>query len=235
MIELLNEYWRAFLFGDGARWSGLAVTLWLTVISAGIGFLTGIPLAVARVSSRRWLSTPVWLYTYLIRGTPLYIQLLLVYTGLYSFEWVRSAPVLGELLRQGMYCALIAFAINTAAYTTEIFAGAIRETAAGEIEAARAYGFSGLQMYLSVILPSALRRALPAYSNEVIFLLHATSIAFAVTVKDVLAVARDANASTYRSFESFGIAAALYMATTFVLIWLFHLAERRWLVHLRRA
>ncbi len=232
MIDILNQFWRAFLYWDGQRISGLAVTLWLLVASIGIGFVTSIPLAVARVSKKRWLSTPVRLYTYVFRGTPLYVQLLLIYTGMYSLEFVRSHALLDAFFRSGFHCAILAFALNTCAYTTEIFAGAIRATPHGEVEAARAYGMSWFTMYRRIVIPSALRRALPLYSNEVILMLHATTVAFTATVPDVLKVARDANSATYRSFEAFGLAALIYLVVSFALVALFRRAERHWLAYL---
>ena len=233
MIELIQEYWRNYLYTDGYRTTGVAITLWLLVVSIGVGFCLSVPLAVARVSKNRWLSGVVWLYTYVFRGTPLYVQLLLCYTGLYSLQVVRGTPMLDAFLREGMNCTLLAFALNTCAYTTEIFAGAIKATSYGEIEAARAYGMSTFTMYRRVILPSALRRALPLYSNEVILMLHATTVAFTATVPDILKIARDVNSATYMSFEAFGIAALLYLAISFALVWLFRKAERRWLAYLR--
>ncbi|MFX1734162.1 ABC transporter permease [Paraburkholderia sp. A1RI_3L] len=232
MIEILTQFGRAFLYWDGQRLSGLAVTLWLLVASVGIGFVMAVPLAVARVSKKRWVSTPVRLYTYVFRGTPLYVQLLLIYSGLYSLEFVRSHTVLDAFFRSGFHCAILAFALNTCAYTTEIFAGAIRATSHGEVEAARAYGMTWLTMYRRIVLPSALRRALPLYSNEVILMLHATTVAFTATVPDVLKVARDANSATYASFESFGLAALIYCAVSFALVAAFRRAERRWLGYL---
>jgi len=233
MIELIHEYWRNYLFTDGFRITGLAITMWLLVVSIGIGFCLSVPLAVARVSKNRLISGPVWLYTYIFRGTPLYVQLLLCYTGLYSLEVVRSHALLNEFFRDGMHCTLLAFTLNTCAYTTEIFAGSIKATAYGEIEAARAYGMSRFTVYRRIILPSALRRALPLYSNEVILMLHATTVAFTATVPDILKIARDVNSATYQSFEAFGIAALLYLCISFALVWLFRRAEYRWLAYLR--
>ncbi|ACR28181.1 ABC transporter permease [Burkholderia glumae] len=232
MIEILQEFGRAFLYHDGQRFSGLVVTLWLLAASIGIGFVCAVPLAVARVSRRRWLCVPVRLYTYVFRGTPLYVQLLLIYTGLYSLEVVRSHSLLDAFFRSGYHCTVLAFALNTCAYTTEIFAGAIRATAHGEVEAARAYGMGGWTLYRRVILPSALRRALPLYSNEVILMLHATTVAFTATVPDILKVARDANSATYLAFQSFGVAALLYLAVSFALVAAFRRAERHWLAYL---
>ncbi len=233
MIELIHDYWRNYLFTDGYRVTGLAITMWLLVVSIGIGFCLSVPLAVARVSRNKVLSGAVWLYTYIFRGTPLYVQLLLCYTGLYSLEVVRHHELLNAFFRNGMNCTLLAFALNTCAYTTEIFAGSIKATAYGEIEAARAYGMSTFTLYRRVILPSALRRALPLYSNEVILMLHATTVAFTATVPDILKIARDANSATYMSFQAFGIAALLYLGVSFALVALFRRAESRWLAYLR--
>jgi histidine transport system permease protein len=233
MIALLQEYWRAYLFTDGYQPTGLVITLWLLVVSIGLGFCLAVPLAVARVSSNRAVAAPVWLCTYVFRGTPLYIQLLLCYTGLYSLESIRSSVVLAAFFRDGMNCTLLAFTLNTCAYTTEIFAGAIRATPYGEIEAARAFGMSPFTLYRRVILPSALRRALPYYSNEVILMLHATTVAFTATVPDILKIARDANSATYMTFQAFTVAAFLYLCISFALVWLFRRAERRWLAYLK--
>ncbi|HEY3540816.1 MAG TPA: ABC transporter permease [Trinickia sp.] len=232
MIDILSQFGWAFLYWDGQGLSGLAMTLWLLVASLAIGFTMAVPLAVARVSQNRWLSVPVRCYTYLFRGTPLYVQLLLIYSGLYSLEVVRAHPTLNEFFRSGLNCAILAFGLNTGAYTTEIFAGAIRSISHGEVEAARAYGMHRFTMYRRIVLPSALRRALPLYSNEVILMLHATTIAFTATVPDVLKVARDANSATYMSFQAFGIAALIYLAVSFALVALFRRAEQHWLAYL---
>ena len=209
MIELIKQYWQQYLFGTPAHPTGLVITLWLTVASLGLGFVLAVPLAVAKASTNRWLSIPVSVYAYVIRGTPLYVQLLLLYSGMYSLDAVRSTPILSSFFRDAFNCTILAFTLNTAAYTTEIFAGAIKATPRGEIEAARAYGMSGLTLYRCIILPSALRRALPYYSNEVILMLHATTVAFTATVPDILKIARDVNSATYMSFQAFGIAALL--------------------------
>jgi histidine transport system permease protein len=232
MIQLIHDYWRAYLFTDGEHITGVAITLWLLVVSIGIGFCLSIPLAVFRVSTNRWVSGPVWLFTYVFRGTPLYIQLLLFYTGLYSLQVIRDHATLDAFFRSGMNCTLLAFTLNTCAYTTEVFAGSIKATPYGEVEAARAYGMSRFTCLRRIVIPSALRRALPLYSNEVILMLHATTLAFTATVPDILKIARDANAATYLSFQAFGIAALLYLAISFSLVALFRRAERHWLAYL---
>lgn len=235
MIELLQEYWQPFLYHDGRHITGLTMTLWLLSTSIFFGFILSIPLSIARVSNTVWVRWPVQLYTYLFRGTPLYIQLLICYTGIYSIAAVREQPVLDAFFRDAMNCTILAFALNTCAYTTEIFAGAIRSMHHGEVEAAKAYGLRGWRLYAYVIMPSALRRSLPYYSNEVILMLHSTTLAFTATVPDILKIARDANSATFLTFQSFGIAAAIYLAITFALVGLFRLAERRWLAFLGPA
>jgi histidine transport system permease protein len=232
MIELIQQYWQQYLWGAPGHFSGVVITLWLTVASVGLGFLLAVPLAVARVSQNLFVASPVRIYTYLIRGTPLYVQLLLIYSGVYTLDVVRSTPALSAFFRDAFNCTMLAFILNTAAYTTEIFAGAIKTTTHGEIEAARAYGMSQFTLYRRIILPSALRRALPAYSNEVILMLHATTLASTATISDVLKVARNASSEYYLPFVAYGIAALLYLCISFGLIWLFRKAERRWLVHL---
>jgi len=131
MIELLQEYWRPFLYSDGNHITGLAMTLWLLSAALIIGFVLSIPLSIARVSSRRWIRWPVQFYTYVFRGTPLYIQLLICYTGIYSIAADRAQPLLNEFFRDAMNSTVLAFALNTCAYTREIFAVAIRSMAHG--------------------------------------------------------------------------------------------------------
>ncbi len=210
---------------------GLVVCLVLMAISTGTGFVLSVPLAVARVSSRRWLAMPVWCFTYAVRGTPLLVQLFLVYYGLAQFPAVRES-IAWPLLREAWFCAWLAFAINTTAYTTEIFAGALRATPAGEIDAARAYGLHGITLYRRILLPGALRRALPQYGNEVVGIMHATSIASTVTLVDVTRVARDVYANHLLPVEAFGTAAVIYFALTFTLVGGFKLLERHFLRHL---
>ena len=146
---------------------------------------------------------------------------------------MRSTPLLSSFFLDALNCTILAFTLNTAAYTTEIFCGAIKATPRGEIEAARACGMSGLSLYRCIILPSAFRRALPAYSNEVILMLHATTLAATATVPDLLKVARNAATEYYLPFVAYGMAALLYLCVSFALIRLFQSAERKWLAYLR--
>ena len=210
---------------------GLRVCLTLLFISVATGLALSVPLAVARVSSRWWLARPVWLFTFVFRGTPLLVQLFVIYYGFAQFPAVRESS-LWPLLREAWFCAWLAFALNTTAYTTEIFAGALRATPHGEVEAARAYGLAGFKLYTRVLLPSALRRALPQYSNEVVGMMHATAIASTVTLVDVTRVARDVYADHLLPVEAFGSAAVIYFTLTFSMVGAFKLLERRYLRHL---
>ncbi len=210
---------------------GLLMAMQLLALCLATGFVCAVPLAIARISSRRWLAAPVWAFTYVIRGTPLLVQVFIVYYGLAQFPAVRESMV-WPLLREAWFCAWLAFSVNTIAYTTEIFAGALRATAAGEIEAARAYGLEGWRLYRRVLLPSALRRALPQYGNEVVSLMHATSIASTVTLVDITRVARDVYANHLLPVEAFGTAAVIYFLLTFAMVGGFRLLERRYLRHL---
>ena len=211
--------------------SGLLETLKLLAIALFFGLLAALPLAVMRVSSRRVVNWPAWLYTYVIRGTPMLVQLFLIYYGLAQFAVVRES-FLWPWLSSATFCACLAFAINTSAYTAEIIAGSLRATPAGEIEAAKAMGMSRALMYRRILFPSAMRRALPQYSNEVIMMLQTTSLASIVTLIDITGAARTVNAQYYLPFEAYVTAGVFYLCVTFVLVRAFKWAERRWLGYL---
>lgn len=210
---------------------GVLVTLKLLAIALLFGLLLAIPLALMRTSRSPWVNGPAWLYTYVIRGTPMLVQLFLVYYGLAQFEAVRES-VLWPYLSNATFCACVAFAINTSAYSAEILAGSLKATPHGEIEAAKAMGMSRAKLYRRILLPSALRRALPQYSNEVIMMLHTTSLASIVTLIDITGAARTVSSQYYLPFEAFITAGLFYLCLTFILVRLFKLAERRWLAYL---
>lgn len=210
---------------------GLLVTLKLLSISLLIGLLLAVPLALMRVSKQPLVNFPAWLYTYVIRGTPMLVQLFLIYYGLAQFDAVRESA-LWPWLSNASFCACLAFAISTSAYTAEILAGSLKATPHGEIEAAKAMGMSRLKMYRRILLPSALRRALPQYSNEVIMMLQTTSLASIVTLVDITGAARTVYSQYYLPFEAFITAGLFYLCLTFILVRLFKLAERRWLAYL---
>ncbi|AKB05962.1 ABC transporter permease [Vibrio cholerae] len=208
--------------------SGLWTTVWLVSLSLVIGLLCAIPLAIARNSKQKWFSLPAWGYIYFLRGTPLLVQLYLIYYGM--DQWF---PVKDTLWEHAWFCALVAFILNTSAYTAEIIRGAINGLPKGEVEAAKAYGMSRLQTYQRIILPSALRRSLPAYSNEVIFMLHGSAVAGIVTIMDLTGAARLVNSRYYAPFEAFLSAGLFYMALTFIILWCFKQAEQRFLAYLK--
>lgn len=211
--------------------SGVLMTLKLLAISLAIGLVMAVPLALMRVSKQPVINFPAWLYTYVIRGTPMLVQLYLLYYGLAQFEAVRDS-MLWPMLSNATFCACLAFAINTSAYSAEILAGSIKATPHGEIEAAKAIGMSRFKLYRRILLPSALRRSLPQYSNEVIMMLHATSLASLVTLIDITGAARTVNSQFYMPFEAYITAGVFYLCLTFILVRLFRLAETRWLAYL---
>jgi arginine/ornithine transport system permease protein len=222
---LIAESWPLYL-------NGLKISLILMAISVSASFLLSVPLAIARVSRNPWLSKPVFLYTYVIRGTPLLVQLYMIYFGLAQFEWLRESMA-WPLFRNAWFCAWLAFALNSTAYTTEILAGALRQTPSGELEAARSLGMSTATIYTRILLPSAIRRALPQYGNELVMVMHATSIASAVTIVELTRTARDVYYNHLAPFEAFGLVAVFYFVITFALVGLVKLLEGRFLRHLR--
>ena len=229
--SVLLEPQNLALFGQG-----IATTLSLLFGSLAAGAVMALVFALLLTgpwATARWL---VGAYTYVIRGTPLLIQVYLIYYGLAQLEWIQARwdtvwP--WTHFKEPFFCALLAFALNTAGYTAEMLAGAIRETSAGEIEAAQAYGMNRVQVVWHIVLPSALRRTLPAYSNEVVMMLHSTSLASAVpSMLDVTAAASRIYSDYYLPFEAYLGAAAIYLAASFCLIGLFKLSERRLLAYL---
>ena len=211
---------------------GLWTTVQLVFLSLAAGLVLSIPIALL-ASSRRWfLELPANAYIYVFRGTPLLIQIYIIYYGLAQFEAVRES-LLWPVLREAWWCALLSFALNTAGYTGEILRGAIANTPHGEIEAARSVGMSRWLIHRRIVLPSAFRRALPAYGNEVIFMLHGSALAGVITLVDLFGAARIVNSRHFVPFESFIAAGLFYLCLTFIIAWLFKVWERRWHAHLR--
>ena len=216
--------------------TGIATTLGLLFASLAIGAVLALVFALVLTgpwAPLRWL---VGTYTYVIRGTPCLIQIYLIYYGLGQLEWMQArwdSVWPWTHFKEPFFCALLAFSLNTAAYTAEMLAGAIRETSAGEIEAAQAYGMNRFQVMLHIVLPSAMRRTLPAYSNEVVMMLHATSLASAVpSLVDVTGAASSIYATYYLPFEAYLAAAAIYLVASFCLIGFFKFSEKRLLAYL---
>ncbi|MDG3088383.1 ABC transporter permease [Vibrio hannami] len=207
---------------------GLWTTTWLVALSLIIGLTIAIPLAIARNSSNYFIMLPSWAYIYFFRGTPLLVQLYLIYYGMDQFIAVKDT-----LWEHAWFCALVSFVLNTSAYTAEIIRGAINGLPKGEVEAAKAYGMSTWKTYRRIILPSALRRALPAYSNEAVFMLHGSAVAGIVTILDLTGAARLVNSRYYAPFESFLTAGMFYMGLTFIILWCFKQAEKKFLAYLK--
>lgn len=213
---------------------GLWITLELVSLSLLFGFCIAVPLAVTlTITKNPVITLPVRAFIYFFRGTPLLIQMFLVYYGMGQFDALKET-FLWDYFKEAHFCALFTFALNTGAYTAEIFRGAIANTPAGEIEAAKAAGMSTPLMLRRIILPSAFRRALPAYGNEMIFMLHGTALASVITIVDITGAARIINSRFYSPYEAFITAAAFYMVITFSMVWILKKVEHRWLAHLRR-
>jgi len=204
---------------------------WLTLELVGIAVLAGLllalPLGIAR-ASRHWYARALpYGYIFFFRGTPLLVQLFLVYYGLAQFEAVRQGP-LWPYLRDPYWCAILTMTMHTAAYIAEILRGAIQAVPPGEIEAARALGMSRWQALLYIILPRAARIGLPAYSNEVILMLKASALASTITLLELTGMARTIIARTYLPVEIFFAAGLFYLLIAFILVRGFKLLER-WL------
>ncbi|MCL1478456.1 MULTISPECIES: ABC transporter permease [unclassified Marinobacter] len=215
-------------------WNGLVTTVQLVFLSLLIGLVIALPLAILRTVRNPFVSGPIWVYTYLFRGTPLLIQLYIIYYGIAQIPGIQET-FWWLIFREPFYPALLAFTLNTAAYTTEIIRGAIIATPMGEIEAAKAYGMSWMLRMRRIILPNAARRAVQAYSNEVIFMLHASAIASVVTMVDLTGAARNIYARTYAPFDAFIFVALIYLMLTFILVFVFRKLENHLLRHQRPA
>jgi polar amino acid transport system permease protein len=217
-FSLITQYGDRF-------WDGTLITLKLVFLSSLIGLAIALPMALARSSKQKRFSIPAYCYIYFFRGTPLLIQLFILYYGLGQFKAVTESflwPVLGD----AEWCGLIGLTLNTAAYTAEILRGGIRAIPRGEIEAARAYGMSWWLLQRRIILPRALRIAWPAYGNEVILLLKGSALVSTIAVWDLMGETRSIFARTY-ALETFLIAALIYFALTFILTRVFNQVEKR--------
>ena len=204
---------------------------WLTVQLVALAMVTGTALAFAlacmRTSRHGWLRAPACGYVFFFRGTPLLVQIFLVYYGLAQFAAVRDS-FLWPMLREPYWCAVLAFALNTAAYTAEIIRGGMQSVPHGEREAARSLGLSRWQELRLIILPQALRQALPAYGNEVILMLKGSALASTITLLDLTGVARTLIARTYLAVELFALAGLIYLLLTLLIVRGVRLLERRW-------
>jgi octopine/nopaline transport system permease protein len=225
----------SFLLGTIERLlSGVPLTIELAAVSTVAGGIVGLFIALIRLSGVRVLAFAAWLYVQIMRSVPLLVILFLVYYGLGQFRAVRNGP-LWPILREPYWCALIALAFNTSGYAAEIIRGGLLSVGRNEIEAGRACGMSGLLLFRRIVLPLAIRQALPAYSNEAVAMVKATSLASLVTLMEVTGIAASIVSETYRPIEVFVAAGTIYLAINFLLTRVFKLLEYRLTRHLRAS
>ena len=211
---------------------GLDDTLLLIVISLGLGFLISIFFALARTSKYKWLSKFIYSYVFLIRGTPLLVQIYLIYFGLGQIESVRES-IFWIILKEPFYCGILALIMNTVAYTTEIIRGGIESVSIGQKEACKALGMNNFIMYYRIILPVAFRQALPGYGNEMILMVKATSLVSLTTYMEMTGIARNIMAKTFAPIEAFIAAGTIYLILNFLVVNLIKFLEWKYNPHLR--
>lgn len=211
---------------------GLVRTFQLVAISLALGVVLAVPLALLRVSRNPIAWMPVYAYIYVMRGTPLLVQLYLIYYGSGQIPGIQDT-IVWEFLREPWYCAVLAFTLNTAAYQAEIFRGAILAVPHGEVEAARSVGMSRSLLLRRIVLPRAFRFALPAFANEVILTLQASSIASIVTIQELTGTAEAIISASFAFYELYITIALMYLAVTYTLVWGFRRLEHRLSAHLR--
>lgn len=195
---------------------GIGVTFSLLVISAAIGLLLAICLLLMRISGKWYLSWPAQAYVYVFRGTPILVQIFIIYYGLPQFGFIRES-ILWPILRDPFGCAILALSLNSGAYVSEILRGAVLGVDLGLKEAGAALGLSVPQRFIYITTPIATRLALPAYGNELISMLKATALASTITILDMTGIARTVMAETFAPYEVFISLAIVYMLLTLVL------------------
>ncbi|PAU88140.1 ABC transporter permease [Pseudomonas sp. WN033] len=218
--ELVVRWWPQL-------WSGALMTLELVGLAVVLGLVLAIPLGLARASRHWYVRVLPYSYIFFFRGTPLLLQLFLVYYGLSQFEAVRQS-IFWPYLREPYWCALITMTLHTTAYIAEILRGAIQAVPPGEVEAARALGMSRRQALQYIILPRAIRIGLPAYGNEVILMLKASAVVYMITLMDIMGTVQTINSRTYQYELFYLVAGLMYLAITLAFTQVFKLVER-WL------
>ena len=213
----LEHFWLLF--------NGLTMTLEITFFSLLFGSMLAALLTLILINKVTGLSLVARAIILLFTGTPLLIQIFLIYSGPSQFDWIK-ASWLWDYLSQAKVCAIIALAFNTAAYSTLLFKGAIESVPRGDWQACKALGMNRWQT-LAVIVPHALRRVLPAYSNEVILVLKGTSLASSITIMDVMGYANQINGQTYDALMAFSAAGVIYLSLNGLLVLLFRQLEKR--------
>lgn len=235
LVWYLASVWNLEFFD---RWfpqymSGLWITIYLTLISIIIGAFLSLPVAYGRMSSNRILSAIAYGYVYFFRGTPLIAQTFLIYYGAGSFRPFLDSIGLWGFFREGINCAIFAFALNTAAYQAEILRGAIQSVSTGQWEGAAALGLSKMQTMWKIILPQALIVALRPYGNEIILMIKGSAIVALVTVLDLMGVTRLAFSRSF-DFQTYIWAGLIYIAIVETLRHTIDWIERRITKHLKR-
>ncbi len=213
--------------------SGAVLTIEITAISVALGLCLAVPLAILYLAKSPAASMPVRAFVFYFRGTPLLIQIFLIYYGSGQFRELLESAGLWVFFREPYFCAVLSLTLNTAAYTAYILRGAILNVPFGETEAARACGMSGALLYRRIILPKAFRLALPAYSNEVVFLFQATSLISIITLLDLTGVARIIVARSFAVYEIFITAGILYLIVTYGMLFAFRRVEHWLSGHMR--
>ena len=207
---------------------GIPTSLLLTVVALAVAFVLAIVLTFLLSMENRVVKGAVNLFLTLFTGTPLLVQFFLIYSGPGQFEFITQSPLWG-LLSNAWFCAMLALALNSAAYSTQLFHGAVKAIPQGQWESCAALGLSRLQT-LKILIPYALKRALPSYSNEIILVFKGTSLASTITIMDIMGYARQLNGTEYDALTIYGIAGAFYLLITGVATVLLRQLERKVLV-----
>jgi len=197
--------------------AGVPLTLELTAFAFSLGLLLAVLISLMQISSFWILRAPASVYVFAIRGTPLLVQIFLIYYGLGQFRPTLQSLGLWQFFREAYWCGILALALNSAAYGSEVLRGGLMSVSKREIEAGRACGMSGLLLYRRIILPLALRQALPAYGNELILMVKATSLVSIITMMEVTGIAARLISETYRPVEVFIAAGTIYLIINFLL------------------
>ena len=195
--------------------AGSLITIQLVTISLFIGFCLAIGLALLRLSKYPFLNFFAKTYVFYFRGTPLLVQIFLIYYGIAQFESVRESFV-WIFFKDAYWCGILALTLNTCAYSSEIIRGGIQSVPYGQIESARSTGMSRFLLYRRIILPIAFRQALPAYGNEMILMVKATSLVSTITIMDITGIARLVIAKTWSPVEIFIVAGLIYLTINFI-------------------
>ena len=203
------------------------ITVKLLVISLAIGLLIGLFFAVLRLNKNIFINKFAYGYSYLFRGTPLLVQIYIIYFGLGQIEFIRSTFV-WVILKEPFWCAIIAFALNTGAYTSEILRSAFQTIKPGVIEAGKSLGISNKIIFYKIQIPIAIRQSLPAYGNEIILMLKGTSLASTVTIMDLTGVAKHIISTTFKPVEVFILAGSIYLFMTFIVHNVIKFLERKY-------